>query len=189
MARGVEFTIALMRALLVLVALLPVCAQDTPPRVEAGVHLATVDQAALHEKPLGAGGRFTLRLNRFVSLDSEVNRYPAGGTVTTYPMTQVFAGARVGVMLGSIGIFGKIRPGFSRYDDTLYKPGIGTKPNLDIGGIIEFYSRRHVGARADFGSTVFFYGDGPVKTAGVRDPIVLGTRGLLQASFGVFAWF
>lgn len=178
-----------MRALLVLFALLPVWAQDTPPRVEMGAHLVTVDEARLHEKPLGAGGRFTLRLNRFVSLDSEVNRYPIGTDAMIFPMTQVLAGARVGVMLGSIGIFGKIRPGFSRYDDTLYKPGIGTKPNLDIGGVIEFYSRKHIGARLDLGSTVFFYGDGPVQTAMGPDPIVLGTRGQLQASFGVFAWF
>jgi hypothetical protein len=164
-------------------------AQEPPPRIEAGVHLATVDESALHEKPLGAGGRFTLRLNRFVSLDSEVNRYPVGGTIAIFPMTQVLAGARVGLMLGSVGIFGKIRPGFSAYDATEYRPGIGTKPNLDIGGVLEFYSRRHVGARIDVGSTIFFYGDGPVRTPAGPDPIVLGTRGLLQAGFGVFAWF
>lgn len=188
-AGGVEFTIGLMRALLVLFALLPVYAQEPPPRVEAGVHLATVDEAALYEKPLGAGGRFALRVNRFVSLDSEVNRYPVGGTVTAFPMTQVLVGARVGVVPGPLGVFGKIRPGFSSYDATAYKPGIGTKANLDIGGVIEFYSRRHVGARFDVGSTVFFFGDGPVRTAASPDPIVLGNRGLLQASWGVFAWF
>ncbi len=169
--------------------LVAVHAQELPPRVEAGVHLGTVDQAALHEKPLGAGGRFTLRLNRFISLDSEVNRYPVGGTVAVFPLTQILAGARLGVVLGSVGIFGKIRPGFSSYDATAYKPGIGTKPNLDIGGVIEFYSRRHVGARFDVGSTVIFYGNGPVRTAMSPDPIVLGTRGLLQASAGVFVWF
>lgn len=178
-----------MRAAFLLVTLLAAHAQELPPRVEAGVHLSTIDEAALHEKPLGAGGRFTLRLTRFVSLDSEVNRYPVGGTIAVFPLTQVLAGARVGVVLGSVGIFGKIRPGFSSYGVTAYKPGIGTKPNLDIGGVIEFYSRRHVGARFDVGSTVIFYGNGPVRTAMSPDPIVLGTRGLLQASLGVFVWF
>ena len=108
--------------------------------------------------------------------------------MSIFPLTQVLAGARVGVVLGSVGIFGKIRPGFSSYDVTAYEPGIGTKPNLDIGGVIEFY-RRHVGAKFDVGSTVVFYGHDPVRTAMSPDPIVLGTRGLLQASLGVFAWF
>jgi hypothetical protein len=178
-----------MRAALLLFTLVAVHAQELPPRFEAGVQLSTIDQAALHEKPLGAGGRFTFRLTRFVSLDSEVNRYPVGGTVAIFPLTQVLAGARVGVVLGSVGIFGKIRPGFSSYDVTAYQPGIGTKPNLDIGGVIEFYSRRHVGARFDVGSTVIFYGNGPVRTAMGPEPIALGTRGLLQGSAGVFAWF
>jgi hypothetical protein len=177
------------RALLLLIPLLAANAQELPPRIEAGVHLAAVDESELHEKPLGAGGRFTLRLNRLVSLDSEVNRYPAGGAFAIFPMTQVLVGARVGVVLGAVGIFGKIRPGFSAYDVTAYKPGIGTKPNLDIGGVLEFYSRRHVGARMDAGGTVFFYGSGPVRTPAGPDPIVLRTRTLLQASFGVFAWF
>lgn len=171
------------------IALLAARAQEPPPRFEAGVHLSTVDQAVLHEKPLGAGGRFTVRLSRFVSLDAEVNRYPVGGAFSVFPLTQVLAGARVGVVLGPVGLFGKIRPGFSSYDATAYKPGVGMKPNLDLGGVIEFYSRRHLGVRFDAGSTVMFYGNGPVRTAMSPDPIVLGTRVSLQAGAGVFAWF
>jgi hypothetical protein len=178
-----------MRTLLLLVPLIAMNAQEVPPRVEAGVHLSTADEGALHEKPLGAGARFTLRLNRFVSLDSEVNRYPVARTIAIFPMTQVLVGARVGIVLGPIGIFGKIRPGFSAYDATEYKPGIGTKANLDIGGVLELYSSRHVGARMDAGRTIFFYGNGPVRTPAGIDPIVLGTRGQLQAGIGLFAWF
>lgn len=177
-----------MKAMVAFLIALAAYAQDMPPRVEAGVHLSTIEESDLHEKPLGGGGRFTLRLTRLISLDTEVNRYPIGGTVAVFPLTQVLAGARVGVVLGSMGIFGKIRPGFSRYDVTAYQPGIGTKPNLDIGGVIEFYSHRHVGARFDVGRTVVFYGNGPVRTAMSPDPITMGTRGLVQASMGVFAW-
>jgi hypothetical protein len=173
---------------LLLFPLLAAHAQEVP-RIEAGVHLSTIDEAPLHEKPLGAGGRFTLRLTRFIALDSEVNRYPIGTQAMIFPLTQVLAGARVGTMIGPVGIFGKIRPGFSAYDATQYQPGIGTKPNLDIGGVIEFYASKHIGARLDVGSTLIFYGNGPVRTAMSPDPIVLGTRGLLQASAGVFVWF
>jgi len=178
-----------MRSAVLLLALIAAHAQEPPPRIEAGVHLSTIDQAALHEKPLGGGGRFTLRLTRFVSLDTEVNRYPIGGAPAGFPLTQVLAGARAGVVLGPLGIFAKVRPGFSSYDATQYRPGIGTKPNLDIGGVVAFYSHRHVGARFDLGSTVVFYGNSPVRTPLGPEPVALGTRALLQASAGVFAWF
>jgi hypothetical protein len=95
----------------------------------------------------------------------------------------------VGIVLGPVGLFGKIRPGFSNYDAIAYKPGVGTKPNLDPGGVIEFYSRRHLGVRLDAGSMIVFHGNGPVRAAASPDPIVLGTQMNLQASAGVFAWF
>jgi len=178
-----------MRSVVLLFAFIAAYAQEPPPRIEAGVHLSTIDQAALYEKPVGGGGRFTLRLTRLVSLDAEVNRYPIGGAQAGFPLTQVLAGARAGVILGPMGIFAKVRPGFSSYDATADRPGIGTKPNLDIGGVIAFYSQRHVGARFDFGSTVIFYGNSPVRTPLSPEPVTLGTRALLQASAGVFAWF
>ena len=170
-----------------LLAAVPILAQDLPPRIEIGLHLATIDESGLDEKPLGGGGGVTYRLTRFVAADTEVNRYPIGGGAANFPMTQFLLGARAGIRFGNIGLFGKIRPGFAHYDSTLYAPGIGTKVNLDVGGIIEFYSRSHIGARLDFGNTVIFFGNNPIGSpTGLR---TLGTRNQFQGSFGAFGHF
>jgi hypothetical protein len=167
-----------------------VTAQSPSPRIEAGVQLSIIDQPALHEKPLAGGGRFTVKLFRFVDAEAEINRYPIGGAISVFPATQALIGARVGYRLGPIGLFAKARPGFMRFDENAYAPRLGTRANLDIGGILELYSTRHVAVRMDFGDTVIFYGREPMLSP-VGGGIVPqpGTRHQLQASFGISAWF
>lgn len=162
-------------------------AQDLPPRVEVRVHFAAINEEGLGEKPLGGGGGITYRLSRYFAVDGEANRYPIGGAAANFPFTQVLIGARAGIRLGNIGLFGKIRPGLGLYDNTLYQPGIGTKANLDLGGILEYYFAWHVGARIDFGDTMIFWGSNPIGSpTGTK---TLGTRNQLQGTFGVFVHF
>jgi len=162
-------------------------AQDIPPRIEVGLHLTAVNEAGLGEKPLGGGGGITYRLSRYLAVDAEANRFPIGGGAANFPVTQALFGARAGIRVGNIGLFGKVRPGFGAYDTTLYQPGIGTKANLDVGGVLEFYSVRHFGARLDFGDTIIFFGNNPIGSpVGMK---ILGTRNQLQGSFGVFLHF
>ena len=158
-----------------------------PSRFEAGFHFALIDErAAVGEKPLGYGGGFTYRLTRFVALDSAVNRYPLDGQ-TSFPVTQALVGIRAGIKIGGVGLYGKIRPGFLRYDETLFGSAIGTKPNLDVGGVLEFYSSRHIGVRFDMGRSIVFYGNNPIAAPlGPRTP---GTSNQLQCMFGIFAHF
>jgi len=126
-------------------------------------------------------------LTRYVAADTEVNRYPIGGGVANFPVTQFLFGARAGIRFGNIGLFGKIRPGFARYDTALYQPGIGTKFNLDIGGVLEFYSSKHIGVRVDFGDTIIFFGTNPIGSpTGLR---TLGARNHFQGGFGGFVHF
>jgi hypothetical protein len=158
-----------------------------PPRVEVGLHLAALDESGLGEKPLGGGGGISYRLSRYVALDSEANRYPIGGGAANFPVTQVLVGARGGIRFGNIGVFGKVRPGFGIYDKTFYQRGIGTKANLDVGGVLEFYSAKHIGARIDFGDTIIFFGSSPIGSP--IGPKSLGTRNHFQGSFGVFVHF
>jgi hypothetical protein len=162
-------------------------AQDLPPRIEVGLHLAALDETGLGEKPLGGGGGISYRLSPYVAVDSEVNRYPIGGAAANFPVTQVLFGARAGIRFGKMGFFGKIRPGFGIYDNTLYQPSIGTKANLDAGVVLEFYSARHVGARIDFGDTIIFFGSNQIGSP--VGPKTLGTRNHFQGSFGVFIHF
>jgi hypothetical protein len=41
-----------------------------------------------------------------------------------------------------------------RFDANQYAPALRTRPALDIGGVVEFYSSRHLAVRFDFGDTV-----------------------------------
>jgi hypothetical protein len=79
------------------------------------------------------------------------------------------------------------RPGFGVYDSSVYQPGIGTKANLDMGGILEFCSERRFGARLDFGDTIIFFGNNPIGSP--TGPRNIGTRNQFQGSFGVFLPF
>ncbi len=134
-------------------------------------------RAGLGEKPLTGGGRVTVHASRFLDAEAEVNRFPIGGAASNYPATQALFGARAGVRRWPFGIFAKARPGFLRFDDVLNHPNLGTRAALDLGVILEGYSRHHVAVRADFGDTVVFYG---------RET---GTRHQFQGSFGISLWF
>ena len=86
-----------------------------------------------------------------------------------------------------IGVYGKLRPGFMSCDKNPYVPTLGTSAALDFGGILEFYSRRHIAARVDLGGTVVWYGSGIVIPAisRVGGSVVPGTRNQHQWNIGV----
>lgn len=128
------------------------------PRVEIGVVVGGIDEKLFGEKPVLAGARITARAFRFVDAEAEVNRFPIGGGVALFPATQGLFGVRVGRRFGPLGLFGKVRPGITRFDSNAYVPNLSTKPTLDMGGVVEFYSQRHIAGRLDFGDTVVWYG-------------------------------
>ena len=161
------------------------------PRVEAGVEFGGLRETALGEYPVIAGGRVSARLFRLVGFEVEANRFPVGGAFDVFPATQALFGARIGERIGPLGLYGKIRPGLIRFDRTLYVPNLDTRAALDIGAILELYSRRHVAGRFDLGDTVVWYGSGTVipPIAGIGGPVVAGTRHQLQWSLGISVWF
>lgn len=161
------------------------------PRVEIGVQLSGLKENVLREYPLGGGGRITVHAFRLVDAEAEVNRYPIGGADSLFPVTQMTFGARLGQRFGPLGIYGKVKPGFVRFDKNLYVPNMGTHTALEIGAVLEFYSRHHFAARMDFGDTAVFYGSG-ISIPSISAPgpaTVPGTRHQLQWSIGVSAWF
>jgi hypothetical protein len=148
------------------------------PRFEIGVQASVLDERkAIGEKPAMAGGRISARVFRFIDADFEVNRFPIGGAQSSFPGTEVLLGGRAGYHLGHFGLFGRMRPGFVKFDRNQYPPQLGTRPALDIGGTLEIYSSYHVAVRIDYGDTIVWYGP------------VIGTRHQLQGSFGVGVWF
>ena len=163
------------------------------PRVEAGVTIGGLKENVLHEYPVIAGSRASVRLLPYVAGEVEINRFPVGGGQSTYPATQVLFGARTGFqILGGIGLYAKIRPGIIAFDPNLYVPDLRRRAALDIGGVIEFYSRRHLAVRFDCGDTMVFYGN-DVAIPNLAVPgtplTVPGTRHQLQWGFGVSVWF
>jgi hypothetical protein len=160
------------------------------PRVEAGIAIGGIRETTLGEYPVAAGGRASVRVLPFLSAELEFNRFPVGGAMALFPATQGLFGVRAGYRLGPLGVYGKLRPGFVRFDHNLYAT-LGTCPALDAGGVLELYSSRHVASRFDLGDTVVFYGTGvsipAIATPG--PPVIPGTRHQVQWSFGLSVWF
>lgn len=175
--------------LLVFLAL-PLAADDfEQPKVEVGVLLGGIKEPVLGEYPVVAGGRVSVHVFRFMDAEAEVSRHPIGGAVSLYPATQVMMGARAGRRFGMIGLYGKVRPGFMQFDTNAYVPRLGTQAALDAGGILEFYSRRHVAMRVDFGDTVVWYGRDITIPQSSGTGMIPGVRHQFQWSIGVSAWF
>jgi hypothetical protein len=161
------------------------------PRVELGVQVGGIRENALGEYPVSSGGRFTVHLFQYIDGEAEVNRFPIGGGIALFPATEATFGARIGRRFGLIGFYGKVRSGFIRFDSNSFAPTLRTRPALDFGGVLEFYSRRHIAGRFDFGDTAVWYGR-DVLIPQLSKPgsnIAPGTRHQLQFSFGVSAWF
>ncbi|CAN5872633.1 hypothetical protein BH20ACI4_BH20ACI4_12250 [soil metagenome] len=66
----------------------------------------------------GFGGRFGYNFNRFLALEAEVNFFPRNfrqfqTNATGGQISQGLFGIKAGIRKDKIGIFGKVRPGFS----------------------------------------------------------------------------
>lgn len=146
----------------------------------------------------GFGGRFTFNVNRNLALESELNFTPStktfdeiirGGSIPTRrssggEKTQFLAGVKYGYRGRRFGVFGKVRPGFIRFNafpsinfqfvvpspgggqpkDILI--GVSEKPatffNVDIGGVFEYYPTKRTVIRFDAGDTIIrFHGQDP----------------------------
>lgn len=131
----------------------------------------------------GVGGRFTYNLTRNFALEAEANFFPRnrnsssreGIATTGGGKDQVLFGPRIGRRFGRVGIFGKVRPGFMRYqaypviDDAipvnppfvLFIQEIKSRTffALDVGGVVEYYPSRRTMVRFDLGDTIIRYGD------------------------------
>jgi hypothetical protein len=161
------------------------------PRAEIGLQLSGIRETVLGEYPLSGGGRVTVHVFRFVDAEAEINRFPVGGGVALFPATQAIFGARAGRRFGPIGVYGKLRPGLMRFDANDRVQNLAVRPAFDFGGVLAFYSRRHIAGRLDLGDTVVWYGSDtivpPISKPGPS--VILGTRHQLQWSLGVSIWF
>ena len=132
----------------------------------AGRHLRRVSGAG-RRKSIGAHVLAVGRGSRSEPVPDWRRSFQLSGDASAF-------GARVGRRLGPFGIYGKLRPGFIRFDRNLYDPKLGTQPALDAGGILELYSSRHVAGRFDLGDTI-----GLVRRGGRPAPVAMECRAVV----------
>ena len=149
----------------------------------------------------GLGLRFTYNLTGMIALEAEANFFPrdkdpdigfSGGRKTEY-----LFGPKIGLRSKRIGVFGKVRPGFVRFErfPTIFR--IARSPSsieigltdggsanffaLDVGGVAELYASRRVVVRFDLGDTIIHYR----KRSDPNDLAPAYTRHNLQFNAGV----
>lgn len=144
-------------------------AQDVP-RFEIGGSFNAQQNSGLGI--MGPGFRGVFNLGRFVSLESELNWFPrvaTDGRIGTG--IEALFGAKVGYRTQHFGFFGKVRPGFVTFSDTLRQDTFDfatfsgvviprfdrlTEPVVDFGEVIEYYPSKHWALRWDVGDRVVF---------------------------------
>ena len=157
----------------------PTLAQSSEtPKVEVGGHVSVIRLLDLEipifppaDGPItgyrreyttnaGFGGRVGYNLTNQVALEGELNYFPQESGRTKRNGLQGLFGAKAGWRGERVGVFGKARPGFLRYEEPLVcvtapcPNRTVTQFALDLGGVLEFYPSRHLVTRFDVGDTL-----------------------------------
>lgn len=118
----------------------------------------------------GFGGRVGYLPSRFWSVEAELNFFPEQDDdfgIIGGAKTQGLFGVKAGPRFEKFGVFGKVRPGFIRFQRVLDCPegtisscndDGKTKFALDLGGVVEYYPTERTAVRVDFGDTVIWHG-------------------------------
>jgi hypothetical protein len=153
-------------SLFLMLATLPLRAQDNYTRVEFGAQYST---ARLTNSDLGAtdysgfGGRFDWNFNRRLAFESQLDFFPENAL----PLLSIQGGKTLQAVFGvrakviqtrRLSVFGLIRPGFFHFTDVLYfnsssTTGFAEHPEthfvLNLGGGVEYYLNPRWVLRAD----------------------------------------
>ncbi len=141
-------------------------------RFEVGAQLPILRSSQpAYSGMVGVGGRFGYTPKRYVTVEGEYNIL-ASQNNDVYGQQYAVFGAKAGWRTPQIGVFAKVRPGFMTFRPSPY--GIpttsGTKPMLEIGGVVELYSPRlpNLYTRFDMGDAVVFFGSPLILPNAVR---------------------
>jgi hypothetical protein len=151
----------------------------------------------------GFGAYATYRIWRVLYFDTDVLYFPEDthGTSNLYggPVLQGLFGVKGGIRRNYFGFFGKVRPGFQTYAQTL--ESITTQPSgpadysyarstnfvLDLGGIVEFYPTEQSTLRIEAGDSHIFFPPHKVTVNGSALGYDLGMHHTIQFVFG-YGW-
>jgi hypothetical protein len=180
-------------------------AQDTEQRYELGGLVTYTFLREIGTRDVGVGtdsgglgGRLVYRAFRLLDLETEFNFLP-GNSATSGNHLQGFFGVKTGKRWKKGGIFLKARPGFIHFRRDPFgvtKPGssifsteraTSTEPDIDLGGVVEYYTARGLILRFDLGDSVIHYARRTVRTSEFLPPFEAGgfTTHNWQGSFGI----
>ena len=159
-------------------------AQSSAPKFEVGGQFSAIHLSDFAATNAGLGGRFSYDPLRWMTLESEFTLFPNDdvtvmgsvpelGTIYRRRRAEAFFGPKMGVRNQRIGLFGKVRPGFTSLSDQgvdcagdvcalistrlLAVPEYRTEFALDLGGVLEFYPSPRTILRFDIGDTMVWH--------------------------------
>ena len=168
---------------LFLTALTPLLCVEARPqasddhRLEYGMQYTSLQVSVLDLTESGIGGRFGVRVNRFLTAESEFNFFPESrlGNSGFEQMAQGLIGVKSGYANRRVGIFGKFRPGFLNFPKIRLPRGLcqfsgdtlicnrtgrtGYRLAFDLGGVVEFYPAQNYVIRVDVVDTMIRFKD------------------------------
>jgi hypothetical protein len=180
-------------------------AQDTEQRYELGGLVTYTFLREIGTRDVGVGtdsgglgGRLVYRAFPLLDLETEFNFLP-GNSATSGNHLQGFFGVKTGKRWKQGGIFLKARPGFIHFRRDPFgvpKPGssifsteraTSTEPDIDLGGVVEYYTARGLILRFDLGDSMIHYARRTVRTSQFLPPFEAGgfTTHNWQGSFGI----
>jgi opacity protein-like surface antigen len=131
----------------------------------------------------GFGGYASYRFYHVLYFDSDVLYFPRGsnssGPHDGGEILQGLFGLKGGIRRNHFGIFGKVRPGFNSYSQTLSaisqtgQESFDRSANfvLDLGGIVEFYPGERATLRLEAGDTHIYFNTRDVNFGGIIVPV------------------
>ena len=175
------------RALIIATALITfgssaLLAQSSGPKFEVGGQVSAMRLSDFAATNAGLGGRFSYDALRWMTLESEFTFFPSddvdvigsipeAGTTYRRRRAEAFFGPKIGVRNQRLGLFGKVRPGFTSLShkgvectgdvcalmlpaQMFAVPEYRTEFALDLGGVVEFYPSPRTILRFDIGDTL-----------------------------------
>jgi len=192
---------------MILVLIIPrvAAAQDTGQRYELGGLITYTFLREIGTRDVGVGtdsgglgGRLVYRAFPVLDLETEINFLP-GNSATSGNHLQGFFGVKAGKRWKKVGIFVKARPGFIHFSRDPFgvgKPGesvfsteraASTELDVDLGGVMEYYTARGLILRFDLGDSIIHYARRTVRTSDFLPPLEAGGFAThnWQGSFGI----
>jgi hypothetical protein len=154
--------------------------QPAPSRLEIGAQASLLHFSDVDTTTAGIGGRVSFDLTPWLAIEGEGTFFPSDEFIlpsagiepdlrVSYhrQRTEAFFGVKTGVRSDRIGVFAKVRPGFTYLSGSgvdcvgdvcalalFIRPEDGPEFALDLGGVFEFYPSLRTVARFELGDTM-----------------------------------